>query len=74
MTEIVESIVKDKKRVLPCSAYLEGEYGVRGIFMGVPCVIGKKGVEDIIQVKLNKPEKKQFMKSVKAVKKLVVNP
>jgi len=69
--EIAEAIIKDKKRVLPCSAYLTGEYGVKGIFMGVPCVIGKKGVEKILKIRLNTQEKAAFMKSAKAVKKVV---
>ena len=67
---MAESYLKDKKRVLPCAAYLNGEYGVKGLYVGVPVVIGKKGVEKIIELKLNSLEKKHFNKSVNAVKTL----
>ena len=67
---MAESYLKDKKRVLPCAAYLNGEYGVRGLYVGVPVVIGKKGVEKVIKLKLSIAEKKQFNKSVKAVRNL----
>ena len=67
---MAESYLKDKKRVLPCAAYLNGEYGVKGLYVGVPVVIGKKGVEKIIKLKLSVTEKKQFNKSVKAVRNL----
>jgi malate dehydrogenase len=71
IAEMVESIVKDKKRVLPCAAYLSGEYGVRGIFMGVPVRLGSKGVERVLELTLTKQEKKQFARSAKKVKGLV---
>ena len=67
---MAESILSDLKRVLPCAAYLNGEYGVKGFYVGVPTIIGSKGVEQIMEFKLNTPEKKQFKKSVNAVKKL----
>ena len=67
---MAESYLKDKKRILPCAAYLNGEYGVKGLYVGVPIVIGKRGVEKILELKLNSLEKKQFNHSVKAVKKL----
>ena len=67
---MAESYLKDNKRILPCAAYLNGEYGVRGLYVGVPVVIGKKGVEKILELKLNLIEKKQFNHSVKAVRKL----
>ena len=67
---MAESYLKDKKRVLPCAAYLNGEYGVKGLYVGVPVVIGKKGVEKVIKLKLSIAEKKQFNKSVKAVRNL----
>ena len=67
---MAEAYLKDKKRVLPCAAYLNGEYGVKGFYVGVPVVIGKKGVEKIIKLKLTALEKKQFLNSVKAVKNL----
>lgn len=68
---MAESFLKDKKRVLPCAAKLNGEYGVKGLYIGVPVVIGKNGVEKIIQVKLNAEEQKMFDHSVNAVKGLV---
>ena len=67
---MAESYLKDNKRVLPCAAYLNGEYGVKGLYVGVPVVIGKRGVEKILQLKLNSSEKKQFNNSVQAVKNL----
>lgn len=68
---MAESYLKDKKRVLPCAAKLNGEYGVKGLYIGVPVVIGKDGVEKIIEIKLNKDEQAMFDKSVQAVKDLV---
>ena len=67
---MAESYLKDQKRVLPCAAYLNGEFGVKGLYVGVPVVIGKKGVEKILEIKLNASEKKQFKNSVKAVRNL----
>jgi malate dehydrogenase len=67
---MAESYLKDNKRVLPCAAYLNGEYGVKGLYVGVPVVIGKKGVEKIVELKLNSTEKKQFNNSMKAVRNL----
>ena len=67
---MAESYLKDKKRVLPCAAYLNGEYGVKGLYVGVPVIIGKNGVEKVIKLKLSLSEKKQFKKSVTAVRKL----
>ncbi len=60
---MVESIVKDKKRILPCSVHLEGEYGLKGVFVGVPVKLGKKGMEQIIQIKLNPDEATALGKS-----------
>lgn len=68
--QIIEAILFDKKRILPCSAYLEGEYGVEGLCVGVPVKIGAKGMEQIIELKLNSEEKAQFDKSVSAVKEV----
>ena len=68
---MAESYLKDKKRVLPCAAQLNGEYGVKGLYIGVPVVIGKNGVEKIIEIKLNADEQKMFENSVNAVKDLV---
>ena len=67
---MAESYLKDSKRVLPCAAHLNGEYGVKGLYVGVPVVIGKSGVEKIIELKLSADEKKQFTHSVNAVKNL----
>lgn len=68
--EMAESYLRDQKRVLPCAANLNGEYGVKNMFIGVPVIIGKDGVEKIIEVKLNAEEKAMFDKSVEAVKGL----
>jgi malate dehydrogenase len=68
---MAESFLKDKKRVLPCAAYLKGEYGIRDRYIGVPVVIGAKGVERIIEIDLNKPERTMFDKSVAAVDGLI---
>ena len=68
---MAESYLKDKKRVLPCTAYLEGEYGARGIYLGVPVIIGAGGVEKIIEIELKSVEKKQLAKSIEHVRNLV---
>ena len=68
---MAESYLKDKRRVLPCAAELNGEYGVKGLYVGVPVVIGAKGVERIVEVKLDKAEKAMFEKSVASVQGLV---
>jgi malate dehydrogenase len=68
---MAESYLKDKKRVLPCAAKLNGEYGVKGLYVGVPVVIGSQGIERIVEVKLDAGEKRQFNKSVNAVQGLV---
>ena len=68
---MAESYLKDKKRVLPCAAYLNGEYGVKGLYVGVPTVISAKGVERVIEIDLNSAERQAFMSSVDSVKGLV---
>ena len=68
---MAESYIKDKKRILPCAAYLKGEYGVKDLYVGVPVIIGSKGVEKVLEIKLDSVEKKMFKKSTVAVKKLV---
>jgi malate dehydrogenase len=68
---MAESYLKDQKRVLPCAAYLKGEYGVKDLYVGVPVVIGANGVEKIVEIELNDVEKEQFQKSVSAVKSLM---
>ena len=69
--EMAEAILKDQKRVLPCAVELNGEYGINGLFVGVICRLGEKGMEGIIQFKLNADEQAEFDKSVVAVKSLV---
>ena len=70
-TEMVESILKDKKKVLPCAAYLEGEYGIRDLFVGVPVKLGSRGIEKIYQIKLDQGEQAALHKSAAAVKELI---
>jgi malate dehydrogenase len=67
---MAESYLKDKKRVLPCAAYLQGQYGLQDIYVGVPVVIGAGGVERIIEIKLNSAERSMFEKSVESVRNL----
>ena len=68
---MAESYLRDKKRVLPCAAWLNGEYGVKGLYVGVPVVIGAGGVEKVVEIDLNKAEKAMFDKSVAAVRGLI---
>ena len=70
--EMAESYIKDLKKTLPCAAYLNGEYGVNNLYAGVPVVIGKNGVEKIVEIELSSEEKKQFNLSIQAVKDLLV--
>ncbi len=67
IVQMLEAILKDKKRILPCSAYLEGEYGVEGVFLGVPVKLGARGMEGVIEVPLADEERGALMKSAKAV-------
>ena len=69
--EMAEAIIKDKKRILPCAAYLEGEYGIDGYYMGVPVLLGKGGVEKVIEIELTETEKKQLDHSLEDVKQNV---
>lgn len=71
VAEMCEAIIKDKKRVMPCAAYLSGQYGVDGIFIGVPVVVGSGGAERIIEIELDSSEKKAFDDSVSAVRGLI---
>ena len=71
VSAMVESIVKNKRAVLPVSALLEGEYGCNGICIGVPCVLGSGGIEKIIELKLNETEKKFFDLGVQSVKNAI---
>jgi malate dehydrogenase len=68
---MAESYLRDKKRLLPCAAYLTGQYGVSGIYVGVPVIIGAGGVEKIVEIAMTDDEKKMFDHSVNAVKGLV---
>jgi malate dehydrogenase len=68
---MVDAIILDKKRILPCAAYLEGEYGVTGVTVGVPVKLGKNGIEQIIELKLNPEEAAALKKSAEAVRKLI---
>ncbi|EAL60009.1 malate dehydrogenase [Wolbachia endosymbiont of Drosophila simulans] len=68
---MLESYLKDKRRILPCAAYLNGEYGVEELFIGVPVIIGKNGIEKILEVKMNDSEQEMFNKSVNSVRELV---
>src|SRR5437762_3498168 len=70
-TEMVEAILRDKKKILPCSVYLEGEYGINGLFVGVPVKLGARGLEQIIQIKLTAEEDAALKKSAASVKELV---
>ena len=67
---MAESYLKDQQKLLPCAAYLNGEYGVKNLYAGVPVIIGSKGVEKIEELSLNEVEKKQFEKSIHAVNDL----
>ena len=69
--EMAESYIKDLKKTLPCAAYLNGEYGVKNLYAGVPVVIGENGVEKIVEIELSSEEKKQFNLSIKAVRDLL---
>jgi malate dehydrogenase len=68
--EMAESILKDKKKVLPCAAYLEGEYGIRDLFIGVPVKLGARGVEQVMEIKLSAEESAALQKSAAAVQEL----
>ena len=68
---MAESYLKDKKRILPCAAFLNGEYGIKGLYVGVPVIIGAAGVERIVEIDLNSSERAMFMKSIESVQALV---
>jgi len=71
VVEMVEAILKDKKKILPCAAYLEGEYGQKGLFVGVPVKLGASGIEQIVEIKLQPEEKAALDKSSASVRELV---
>jgi len=68
--QMAESYLKDQKKQLPCAAYLNGEFGVKGIYAGVPVIIGKDGVEKVVEINLSKEEKESFNSSISAVQEL----
>ena len=68
---MLESHIFDQRKILPCSAYLQGEYGVSDLFVGVPVIIGKKGIEEIIEIELSEAVHKEFSKSVNSVDTLI---
>jgi malate dehydrogenase len=69
--QMVEAIVRDKKRLIPCAAYCDKEYGVGGYYVGVPVILGTGGIQKIVEIDLTEQEKADFQKSVEAVKSLV---
>ncbi|MFQ5693629.1 MAG: malate dehydrogenase [Nitrospinota bacterium] len=73
IAQMVEAIIRDKKRVLPCAAYLEGEYGVEGIYLGVPVKLGKDGIEQVIELPLGDDEKAALMKSAEGVRESIAH-
>ena len=70
VVEMVEAILKDKKKILPCAAYLEGEYGIRGLYIGVPVKLGRRGIEQIVEISLTPDENTALQRSASAVKEL----
>ena len=71
VVEMVEAVLKDKKKILPCSVFLQGEYGVQDLFVGVPCKLGANGLEGIIEITLTPDEDAALQKSAEAVRELV---
>jgi malate dehydrogenase len=69
--EMAEAILKDKKKILPCAAYLEGEYGINNLFIGVPVKLGEHGIEEIVEIALTEEEKRELKSSAQAVQNLV---
>ncbi|MEE8162321.1 MAG: malate dehydrogenase, partial [Acidobacteriota bacterium] len=71
IAEMVEAILRDKKKILPCAACLEGEYGISGLYLGVPVKLGSDGIEDILQINLSTDEKAELQRSAAVVEELV---
>jgi malate dehydrogenase len=71
VVEMVAAILKDKKKILPCAAYLEGEYEIKGLFVGVPVKLGAKGIEQIVEIKLTPEENAALQKSAASVRELI---
>ena len=70
VVEMVDAVLKDKKKILPCAAYLQGEYGLRDVYLGVPVKLGRRGVEQIMEIRLLEEEKAALAKSAEAVREL----
>ena len=68
---MVEAILRDRRRILPCAAYLQGEYGISGLYMGVPIVLGNGGMEKVIEISLTDDERAAFNRSADAVRDLI---
>jgi malate dehydrogenase len=71
VTEMVDAILKDKMKIMPCAAYLQGEYGIKGLYVGVPVKLGAKGIEEIIEIRLTPDEQEQLNRSAEAVRELI---
>ena len=71
VVQMIKSILLDEKRMFPCAAYLNGEYGMKDIYLGVPVILGREGVERVVEIKLTKEERAQLKKSCSAIKKMV---
>ena len=71
VTQMVDSILNDRKQVLPCAAFLQGDYGVDGLFVGVPVKLGRRGIEEIVEIELTDDERTAFDRSAAAVRELV---
>jgi len=71
VTEMVDAILKDKMKIMPCAAYLQGEYGIKGLYVGVPVKLGARGIEEIIEIRLTPDEQQQLNRSAEAVRELV---
>ncbi len=69
--QMVEAVIKDQKRIFPCCAWLQGEYGLKNIYLGVPVKLGKNGIEEILELKLNDDEMKLLQSSAKSVKEVM---
>jgi malate dehydrogenase len=70
VVEMVDAVLKDKKKILPCAAYLQGEYGMQDVYLGVPVKLGRRGVEEIVEIRLLDEEKAALAKSADAVREL----
>jgi malate dehydrogenase len=71
VAEMVDAVINDRRRILPCAAYLQGEYGIEGLFVGVPVKLGRRGIEEIVQIELSEEDRSAFEASAAAVRELV---